>query len=54
MKGATGKFIRSILVPAGQATMLSLLNPENKRMASIAFNTASYANKDENVTSAGK
>lgn len=46
MKGATGKFIRSILVPAGQATMLSLLNPENKRMASIAFNTASFSGQD--------
>lgn len=38
IRGAAGRFVKSILVPTGKAALLTLLNPASGKAAQIAYN----------------
>lgn len=38
VKSTAGNFIRRVAVPAGKSMLVSLMNPENRKMAQLAFN----------------
>lgn len=39
IKGAAGRFVKSVLVPTGKAALLTLMNPRTGKAAQIAFNS---------------
>lgn len=39
IKGAAGRFVKSVLVPTGKAALLTLMNPSTGKAAQIAYNS---------------
>lgn len=50
IKGAAGTFVKKILVPAGQATLLSLFNPETGKAAQLAYNLSTNESETSALT----